>query len=695
MISPRTGLALLALALGCGQAAPVKSPRAARRAYGASHIGTFTDSYSITGLADGGTALWANTNQGLVRWDVAQNRYGVFTAKDGVPAGALLGITMDRDGAVWVASQKGVARGTRTGWKPYPPAPVGEFIVGLAASPDRDELWAAGPSGLARLRNGVWTRYFDETSITAMAMAPNGALWLGTTGHGVLRVPRSGDQVEQYGAAEGCEPDLIRAIVAGPDWVLVVGENEHGARAALFDGTRFWPYAVDTGGVAGPPIEWAARGGNEVYVGREQSFFRIVKDTFPADGHEGALHFKPVPLRTVPPRMVPLQAGLSSKIFDTLERMAAAPVAPKVAPGEPMPAPPVGPDLWSVHQSQKLPEGVTAVASGDRGALVGTRFRGIVRIENGLLRGFQTNDLTASAERITVACTRAEGDECYLATGGARAWRFDGQAFSVANVDPEPGSRVLAIVRDPRGSVLAIHRGAKDSALRVSRVEDGRWTPIAMSGVAVPMGAPDLNFATFAPGGNLWVGLRYIDSDNEPVDFGAAELNLATGEVRYHRLDPGLPEAQQLQNNVVAVAWKGEDEAWFATRSGAVRLLDGKMTVYTENEGLDSEIIHDIEAAAGGEVWVATRRGTGRFDGRRWRFEKLGAFYLPANALAHDDVGHVFLGTERGLHCFGPCTDEAIDQRRGLLEDAVRDLAVDERRRVWALSKRGISIVDP
>ena len=133
MISPRTGLALLALALGCGQAAPVKSPRAARRAYGASHIGTFTDSYSITGLADGGTALWANTNQGLVRWDVAQNRYGAFTAKDGVPAGALLGITMDRDGAVWVASQKGVARGTRTGWKPYPPAPVGEFIVGLAA----------------------------------------------------------------------------------------------------------------------------------------------------------------------------------------------------------------------------------------------------------------------------------------------------------------------------------------------------------------------------------------------------------------------------------------------------------------------------------------------------------------------------------------------------------------------------------
>ena len=667
-----------------------------KAAYKGTRIVSFTDTYSVNAVADGGPALWANTNQGLLRWDLAQGKFGVFTAKEGLPPGKLLALTIDRDGAVWVATAKGVARGTRTGWKLFPAAPVGEFIAGIAASPDRDDLWAAGPGGLARLRDGKWARYFDETPITAMAMAPNGALWLGTTGRGVLRIPRTGDQVEQYGAAEGCEPDIIRAIAAGPDWILVIGENEKGARAAVFDGNRFWSYAVEGGAAAGPPIEWAARGAKEIYVGKDQTFYRVVKNDFPADANEGALRFAPIGKHAAPARMVPLSDGISSKIFDTLERMAPAPPPPpKTEPGEQPRSPAGGPPLYALHQSQKLPEGVTTVASSEHGVLIGTRFRGIVRIENGLLRPFPTADLAAGAERITVACTRGEADECYLATGGQRAWHFDGQSFSVAAIDPEPASRVLAVLRDPQGAVIALHRGAKDSLLRISRVEDGRWTPIGMSGVAVPMGAPDLNFASFAPNGSLWIGLRYTDSDGEPIDFGAAELNIATGEAKYHRLDPGLPPAQQLPNNVVALTWKAEDEAWFATRSGAVRVLGGKTTVFTENEGLDSEIIHDIESASGGEVWVATRRGTGRYDGKRWRFPKLGAFYLPANALARDQVGHTFLGTEKGLYCFGPCSDDVIDQKHGLLDDAVRDVAVDERRRVWVLTKKGVSIVEP
>jgi hypothetical protein len=695
-------LVVLVVSLGAACAPSSQKPTTTtpqRSAYLGSRIVSFTDTYSITGIADGGPAVWAATNQGLLRWDLQQGKYAVFTPKDGMPAGPLQAITIDREGAVWVATKKAVARGTRAGWKSYPPAPVGEFISGLAASPDRDELWAAGPGGLARLRKGTWSRYFDETPITAIAMAPNGALWLGTTGRGVLRVPRTGDQIEQYGQPEGCEPDLIRSITATGEWVLVVGENERGARVAIFDGNRFWSYAASgADGAVGPPIEWAARGGKNIYVGKEQSFYEVVRGDPPPGGHEGALHFQPIAARAAAPRMVPLSDGLSSKVLETLEHMAPgpAPPPPRTEPGEPPKVIlPSGPPLWALAQSQKLPEGITAVAGGDRGALVGTRFRGIVRIENGLLRPFQTTDLAANAERITVACTRAEADECYLATGAVRAWHFDGQSFSVAQIDPEPGSRVLAVLRDVEGAVLALHRGAKDSLLRISRVEDGRWTPIGMSGVAVPMGAPDLNFAVFAPNRNLWIGLRYIDSDGEGVDFGAAELNVQSGEVKYHRLDPGLPANQQLPNNVVSLTWKGEDEAWFATRSGAVRWQAGKTTVFTENEGLETEIIHDIESGIGQEVWVATRRGTGRFDGTRWRFDKLGAFYLPAHALARDDAGHVLLGTDKGLYCFGKCSDDAIDQRRGLLDDAVRDVAIDQRRRAWVLTRKGISIVEP
>jgi ligand-binding sensor domain-containing protein len=132
-------------------------------------------------------------------------------------------------------------------------------------------------------------------------------------------------------------------------------------------------------------------------------------------------------------------------------------------------------------------------------------------------------------------------------------------------------------------------------------------------------------------------------------------------------------------------------------------MRDGKVRVYTENdEGLENEIIHDIgpgpsagPLGTSSEVWIATHKGTGIFDGQRWRFPKLGPFYLSASALGHDARGNSFIGTVKGIFCRGACAEGAIDSQRGLLDDLVRDVAVDDRGRVWVLTEKGISIVDP
>src|SRR5262249_44424460 len=156
---------------------------------------------------------------------------------------------------------------------------------------------------------------------------------------------------------------------------------------------------------------------------------------------------------------------------------------------------PEGPPLLVEESPIHLPDGVTTVGGSERGLLVGTRFLGALRIENDVPRVFRANDLAAGAVRLTVACIAGKdaADDCYLATGGTRAFGFDGQAFEIAPVDPEPGSRVLAILRDPKGDVLAIHRGADSPQLRISRVDEGRWTPIGIQAVEVPSGAPELN----------------------------------------------------------------------------------------------------------------------------------------------------------------------------------------------------------
>jgi ligand-binding sensor domain-containing protein len=180
--------------------------------------------------------------------------------------------------------------------------------------------------------------------------------------------------------------------------------------------------------------------------------------------------------------------------------------------------------------------------------------------------------------------------------------------------------------------------------------------------------------------------LRYVDKDGDARDFGADEIAFDSGKVVAHK---------ELPTDLVAMYWKGPQEAWFATRSGAARVLDGKLRVFTENDGMESELTRAIGPGPDGQIFVATRRGTGRFDGTRWIFPRLGAFYPPASALAHDSHGNVFIGTEKGLWCVGECAPDVIDHTRGLVEDNVADLAVDGRNRVWVLTEKGINIVEP
>jgi hypothetical protein len=663
----------------------------ARRSFTGQKVRSFTDTQAITSIADSATTLWEGTPHGLVKWDLASGHYTVLGARDGLPDDRIAAVAVDGQGVVWVATKKGVARATRSGWQTFAPAPVGDFITGLQPSVDGRTVWAGGPEGLGRLRNGKWERYLPDVAVTTIAIAPNGVVWVGTSGRGVLRIPRSNDRVELYGAPQGCEADVVRGLVASDHNVFVIGDGPAGPRAAFFDGDRFFSYTIQSP----QTLEWTARFSDHLYVGGGDSVAELTVASVSAELPRPA-PVGPVKLQAVPPaiarpaRSVALKPELPSSALDE-------PANESPASGKP----PRAPVLETVAAPFHVPDGVTAVGTSSHGLLLGTRFLGAMRVENDVPRSFRTNDLSAGAERITVACKSP--DECFLATGGVRAWRFDGQTFEGAVVDPEPGSRVLATLRNGKGEVLAIHRGPVESKaanlLRISMVESGQWTPVSMQEVAVPNGPPSLNFAQFSPDGHLWVGLRYVDRENDPIDHGAAEVDLDSGKVIYHRA-VASPDAKTLYgfalpSDMVAMYWRGPKEAWFATRSGAARLLDGKVKVFTENEGLESELIQGIDAGPQNEVWVATHRGTGRFDGTRWLFPKIGPLFHKSSALAHDAHGNTFIGTDKGIFCIGDCEPEPIDSRRGLLDDAVLDMTVDLRGRVWVLTSKGISIVEP
>jgi hypothetical protein len=694
----RAPCAVLALTLmaGCHHAPRATTPPAPAEAgpgltFSGKKVRSYTDTFAITSIADSPTTLWAGTPRGLLKWDVASRKLTVLGAREGLPTERVAQVALDPQRTVWAATEKAIVHSTRQGWQSFPIPPVGDFITGLQAAPDGKSVWVGGPEGLAHLRNGKWERFLADVSITAMATQPNGVLWIGTSGRGILRIPRAADKVEAYGPAQGCETDVVRALAVTDKNVLAFGEGPAGPRAAFIDNDRCFSYSVEAPQV----IEWAAQAGPHTYLGAGSSIWELTtvepQPDKPPPEPSGPVRLKPsAPAPVRKPRPVPLKPDLPATALDE-----PAPTGPPTALRVPL--------FDTVAAPFGAPDGVTVVGSSERGLLVGTRFLGAVRVENGVPRLFRVGDLSAGAERLTVACKGGpKADDCWLATGAAKAWHFSDEGFEIAPVDPEPGSRVLATLRDAKGAVMAIHRAPTEaknaSQLRISAVENGNWTPVSIQEVAVPNGPPLLNFALFAPDGHLWVGLRYIDKENDPIDYGAAEVDVDSGKVVYHRqgpLDSKTTLGVALPSDTVAMYFRSAKESWFATRSGAARLLDGKVRVFTAADGLESELITDIDGGPQDEVWVASARGTGRWDGKVWRFPRLGPYYLKATSLAHDDRGHTFIGTEKGLFCVGDCDPDAIDQKRGLLDDAVLDLTVDQRGRVWVLTAKGVSIVEP
>ena len=193
---------------------------------------------ALRGDPSGG--FWLATAHGLARVD----RTGVaslFTVRDGLPSDDVLSVLVDREGAVWVGTGRGMARRPKGG--AFEPVPAAGSRIVMALLQDHDgNVWAATHDGLLRVAGGRpelmgRAEGLPDEHTRALAEDADGNLWIGTEAGGLVRL-RNGRAVV-YGAAQGLTHEVIWTVTEGHDgsiWVATDGgglDRMREGRAAL------------------------------------------------------------------------------------------------------------------------------------------------------------------------------------------------------------------------------------------------------------------------------------------------------------------------------------------------------------------------------------------------------------------------------------------------------------------------------
>ena len=182
----------------------------------------------VQGLAQvsPGVVWAARTGNGIYRWDgrgFSRLRAAGLSAHNS-QANALL---LTHDSVCWVGSTGGllrykdpVAAADEVRWFELP----GEDIVSLAEDQD-GSLWAGTHAGkLWQLREGKWTAQSSisiSNSINAILPAPNGTVWLGTEGNGLICLDHN--VASFFGKNAGLPSEIIRTLYLDAQGTLWFG----------------------------------------------------------------------------------------------------------------------------------------------------------------------------------------------------------------------------------------------------------------------------------------------------------------------------------------------------------------------------------------------------------------------------------------------------------------------------------------
>lgn len=194
-------------------------------------------------------SLWAATEDGIIRWDLATTTATMFTAEDGLPSVLTHKVLVGPDGAVWTGNSGWIARydgSWVTMGAPFDSNP-------MAIGPDGGVWTAFGRDRLARFDGSDWEafevplprRNGEATPWAAsLDVAPDGTVWAAAhLSRGVFAF--DGSDWTHYSDANGMPTGSWSTVATAPGGTVWFGSKWSGV--ARFDGSTWTHFTTEDG----------------------------------------------------------------------------------------------------------------------------------------------------------------------------------------------------------------------------------------------------------------------------------------------------------------------------------------------------------------------------------------------------------------------------------------------------------------
>jgi len=170
--------------------------------------------------------LWIGTiGQGL--WRYADGMFHRFDRSGLLPSNTVLSVFEDDARQVWVGTQEGLVRLSKTpvSLLPLPGSSDPDYATISAAA--NGDIWAVS-SHVFKIHNGVARSYsfpqMPNVPVRTVFQARDGSLWIGTDGDGVYHL--SGKTVSHFAAPATLSNNFVRAFLEARDGTMWVGMDD-------------------------------------------------------------------------------------------------------------------------------------------------------------------------------------------------------------------------------------------------------------------------------------------------------------------------------------------------------------------------------------------------------------------------------------------------------------------------------------